>query len=308
MALDPRLVQMLAAPDAQLAAPPPEVTPAMMRAGIKEMLPKVAPPPVHAVHEFPLATRTDVTLRAYFPTADRAVPAIVFFHGGGFVVGDLDTHDALCRALALASRCAVVSVAYRLAPEARFPEPLEDCHAAVAWIATAGHAHGIDGTRIAVCGDSAGANLATAVTMLARDRAGPAIRHQCLFYPALDAHCASASMRDLATGYWISSDLMRWFWNAYLRGPEDALDPLAVPVHATRLDGLPPAHIVTAEFDPLRDEGEAYADALRAAGVGTTTHRAHGMIHGFLALPCVADVADATLADAAARISAALQP
>ena len=307
MALDPKFRAILDLPGMQLGAPPPEVTPAMMREGARALLPPVEPLPLHEVRDVEFdGPASKLRVRLYYPTAGRPLPLVAFFHGGGFVLCDLDSHDATCRQLAARSGCAVAAVDYRLAPETRFPGPLEDCYAALVWLVREAAALGFDASRVAVCGDSAGANLATAVAMLARDRRGPALRHQALICPALDAACDAPSMRELANGYMLSADLMRWFWQQYLGQPEDARSPLASPSCATDLAGLPPATIVTAELDPLRDEGELYGDRLRAAGVPATTRRYAGMIHDFPQMPLVTEVANQALGDVAADLRAAL--
>jgi len=247
-----------------------------------------------------------IPVRLYRPNATARLPLIVYFHGGGFVLCDLDSHDALCRSIANATGFAVASVAYRLAPEARFPEPLEDCYAALVALVARADEWGFDRARVAVCGDSAGANLAAAVALVARDRNGPALRHQGLIYPVTDAACESDSMRELATGYMLSRESMQWFWNCYLARPADAADGRASVLRVEDLSGLPPATVVTAEFDPLRDEGETYADRLRAAGVPVVGRRYLGMIHGFVSMPAVTPLADRAVADLAQDIRAAL--
>ncbi|WP_336335100.1 alpha/beta hydrolase [Pseudomonas putida] len=232
--------------------------------------------------------------RLYRPLAAEGLPLLVFFHGGGFVIGNLDTHDNLCRTLALETGAVVVSVAYRLAPEARFPAPPHDCYAATCWLVEQATALGVDGSRLAIAGDSAGANLAIAVGRLARERQGPAIRHQCLFYPVTDAACDSASYRDFAEGYLLSRAMMQWFWQQYLEQPEQGQDPLASPLRAEHLQGLPATTLLTAEYDPLRDEGEAFAERLHGAGVSLRLERCAGMTHGFISLaPFVEAAADA---------------
>lgn len=307
MALDPKFAAMLEVPGMQLGAPPPEVTPAMMREGARALLPPVEPPPVHEVRELEFrGPAGSLRARLYRPSARDPLPTIVFLHGGGFVLCDLDSHDVTCRTLANLSGCAVLAVDYRLAPETRFPGPLEDAYAALQWAASAGAAHGIDGTRLAVAGDSAGGNLAAAVALLARERGGPRILHQGLICPVTDAACDTRSMHELATGYMLSRDLMQWFWQCYLSRPEDGANPLASPLRASALAGLPPATILTAEFDPLRDEGEAYADRLRAAGVPVVARMYPGMIHDFPQMPLVTEVAERALADLAHDVRAAL--
>jgi acetyl esterase len=233
----------------------------------------------------------DIPVRIYRPlgSEQRALPAVVYFHGGGFVVGSLAQSDADCRRMATAVPCVVVNVDYPLAPEYKFPEPPEACFAALSYIAEQAVALSIDRTRIAVGGDSAGGNLATVVALMARDRGGPAITHQILMYPVADLTTFdTASYLANATGYYLTRTAMQWFAGHYLRSPGDARDPLASPLHA-ELAGLPPALVITAEFDPLRDEGEAYARRLQAAGVATRLSRYDGMIHGFYTMSAYLD-------------------
>ena len=305
MAVDPQVELFLKSPWAQL--PPVEhLTAAMLRAMVKQYPMPVLAPPIHATQELSVqGAEGAIRARLYRPSAAGDLPLIVFFHGGGFVICDIDVYDDLCRLLANASGCAVVSVEYRLAPEVPFPGPLEDCYSALRHLAQQGEALGIDPLRLAVAGDSAGGNLATATAQLARERGGPSLRYQALLYPALDPACDSASMRAFAEGYLLSRAAMRWYWSCYLTAPADAANPLAAPLRA-RLAGLPPATVITGEFDPLRDEGEAYVDQLRAAGVAVVGRRYLGMIHGFASLPHVTAVANHALIDIATDLRAAL--
>lgn len=229
----------------------------------------------------------DVPVRAYRPlgAADaERLPALVYFHGGGWTIGDLDTHDVPCRELANLAHCAVVSVDYRLAPEHRFPAAFDDAVAATHWV----HAHaaglGIDASRLAVGGDSAGGNLAAAVAIALRDTWGPRLAMQTLIYPATDQAADTPSHAAFADGYLLTREAIVWFRDNYLRGPEDAADWRASPLRAPDLAGLPPAYVITAGFDPLLDEGRAYAERLRAAGVKVTYECFAGMIHGFITM------------------------
>jgi acetyl esterase len=226
----------------------------------------------------------EIPLRIYWPVADaRGLPVIVFFHGGGWVLCNLDTHDPLCRVMTNEVGAIVVSVDYRLAPEHRFPAAAEDAYAATRWVAANARELGADPTRLAVAGDSAGGNLAAVVALMARDRGAPPLRFQLLVYPVIDHACDTASYRENAEGYFLTAAHMRWYWDQYL-GDLDRSQPYASPLRAPSLAGLPPAHIVTAELDPLRDEAEAYAERLRAAGVPVTVRRASGMFHGFFGM------------------------
>jgi acetyl esterase len=296
------LDQFAAAPAVDFSALPP----AAVRAWFDEMSQPRSAEPVHEVRDLAApGPAGDVPLRLYRPAADEPLPAILYFHGGGFVIGSLDTHDGTCRALANASGCAVVSVDYRLAPEHRFPAAPEDCWAALAWVAKEGAALGVDGARLAVAGDSAGGNLAATAALLARAR-GPALRYQLLVYPVTDHAFDTPSYRENGEGYFLSAAMMRWFWQQYLEDAGQGADPLASPLRATELAGLPPALVVTAEYDPLRDEGEAYAARLRAAGVPTELRRFPGQIHGFFSMFDVMDDGRAAIASAGQALRAAL--
>jgi acetyl esterase len=243
-----------------------------------------------------------IAVRIYTPDAYGSRPLIVYFHGGGFVFCSLDTHDGTCRRLANATDAVVVSVDYRLAPEHAFPAPLDDCYAATAWA----HEHvgdlGADVDHFVVAGDSAGGNLAAATTLLAREHGGPPIGHQILIYPVIDAACETESFIENGEGYFLDGASMRWLWTQYLGPDGDGTHPHASPIRAADLSGLPPAIVVTAEYDPLRDEGEAYANALRAADVPTTAVRYDGMIHGFVSMPALFPEADRALTEIAAAL------
>ena len=209
-------------------------------------------------------------------------PALIYFHGGGWVIGDLESHDQACRAIANAARCIVVAVDYRLAPEHKFPAAVEDTIAATRWVSENAERLGIDGKRIAIGGDSAGGNLAAVVALDARDRGGPPIALQVLIYPATDFGISHASHMRHADQLPLRRSTIQWFAAHYLRGAEDEADWRASPLRAKSFSGLPPALLVTAGFDPLSDEGEAYARALEAAGVPVTLERFGSQIHGFL--------------------------
>ena len=249
----------------------------------------------------------EIPIRMYYPHRksgagddNRARPGLLYFHGGGWVIGTLDSTDAICKAVANRAACVVVSVDYRLAPEHKFPIPLDDCFAATTWVADHGDEIGIDSARIAVGGDSAGGNIAAAVAIRARDEAGPALCLQLLVYPVTNHDFSTASYAANGDGYLLTTDMMRWFWDHYLRSDTDGQNPLASPLRATNLSNLPPALVITAEFDPLRDEGEAYAAALRNAGVAVTHTRDPGMIHAFWQMLAVFEAAS-TAADQAAE-------
>ena len=247
----------------------------------------------------------EIPIRIYTPTGAGPFPLLVFFHGGGFVLGDLDSMDAPCRALANRAGCLVVSVDYRLAPEHQFPTAPEDCYAAVCWVAENAASLNGDPRRIAVGGDSAGGNLAAVVALMARDRGGPPLVFQLLIYPATNHDFTTASYLENAEGYSLTTADSRWFWSQYLRHEDDARNPYASPLRAPDLSGLPPALVITAEYDPLRDEGEAYAARLREAGLAAETKRYDGMIHGFFQMGGVLAQGKQALEDAAQALRVA---
>lgn len=244
------------------------------------------PPKVATVRDLdiPLTGRT-LAARLYIPEgAPPEPPLIVYYHGGGWVIGTLETHDSTCRALANASDAAVLSVAYRLAPEDRYPAAPKDCFEAFEWASANAQSLGVDGTRIAVAGDSAGGNLAAAVAIMARDR-GLALRHQLLIYPVTDHDFSRPSYLENGGGeYFLGTEGMRWFWLHYLGGASSEDAPLATVLRTEDIAGVAPATVITAEYDPLRDEGMAYADKLAAAGVSVDAAIAPGMIHGFFSM------------------------
>ena len=232
---------------------------------------------------------TQIPVRIYTPSGQGPFPVLVWFHGGGWVLGDLDSADATARFLTIGSSSVVVSVDYRLAPETKFPGPLHDCYAATQWVYDNSKALNIDAGKIAVGGDSAGGNLAAAVSLMARDQNSPSIVFQLLIYPVTEMNFRTKSYTDNADGYQLSRDGMVWYWNHYIRTESDADNPYAAPMKATNLSGLPTALVITAEYDPLRDEGEAYANKLRDSGVKTEYTLYNGMIHGFFGMAAVVD-------------------
>jgi len=248
----------------------------------------------------------NIPVRVYTPEGKRPLPVLVFFHGGGWVLCDLESHDALCRALANAVPAVVVAVGYRLAPEHKFPAAAEDAYAAVRWTAENAAAIAADPRRIAVGGDSAGGNLAAVVALMARDRGAPALAQQLLIYPVIDPGLDTRSQHENADGYFLTRETIGWFWAHYLRDEADRRHPYACPLAATDLRDLPPALVITAEFDPLRDEGETYAARLREAGVPVRHTRYGGMIHSFVNLMATFDQARTAIDGAAAALRATL--
>jgi acetyl esterase len=247
-------------------------------------------------------------LRIYTPSGEGPFPLMVFFHGSGFVVCSLDTHDAMCRNLCAGTGCVVVSVDYRLAPENKFPAAPDDCLAATRWAVANAAALGADPGRVLVAGDSAGANLAAVTALRIRDEGGPSLSAQLLIYPVTDYYePGTPSMSENAEGYGLTRSGMIWFWDHYLADPSHGDHPHASPFRAADLSGLPPALVVTAEFDPLRDEGEYYADRLRQAGVPTEMKRWDGMNHGFFFWPGVVDRASDAMDEACEWVKAVLR-
>ncbi|HEY3753923.1 MAG TPA: alpha/beta hydrolase [Pseudonocardiaceae bacterium] len=252
----------------------------------------------------------DLPIRIYRPSADgpaddQPLPVLVYFFGGGWTLGTIDTSDGVCRALTNAAGCVTVSVGYRLAPEHRFPAAIEDCYAGTVWVAEHAAELGIDPDRIAVGGDSAGGNLAAGVTLLARDSGGPVLAHQLLVYPNTDYLSDTQSLRDNTDELLFNTTSVDWYWRQYLNSPEDGRHPLVSPLRAPDLAGLPPATVITAEYDPLRDQAEQYADRLRAEGVPVDLTRYPGMVHGFFTMSGVLDAAGTAVAQAAAGLRAA---
>jgi len=246
-----------------------------------------------------------IPVRVYRPTLAGTLPAVMFFHGGGFVICDLDSHDRQCRSLANQSGCTVIAVDYRLAPEHRYPAAAEDAYAATRYVAEQASEFGIDAGRIAVCGDSAGGNLAAVVALMARDRGGPLLRFQLLVYPVTDFTDDSPSMREF-DGVFLSAAQMEWFANSYVPNVADRQQPYASPLLASDHRGLPPAYVITAECDMVRDQGQAYAAKLQAAGVTVESKCYDGMIHPFISLGGIVDGGRDAIADAAAKLRVAL--
>lgn len=245
-----------------------------------------------------------VRLRVYTPSGPGPFVPVVYFHGGGWVVGDLDTHDDLCRSLCARANALLVAVDYRLAPETRFPGPLDDAYEAVVWTAAQARAFNADPSRLAVCGDSAGGALAAGVALRARDDKGPRIALQALVYPVTGTDFETGSYRAFASGVGLTRSNMRWFWDCYL-GEGVPATPLAAPLQAADLRGLPPAFVTLAEFDVLHDEGMAYARRLHEAGVAVRGARYRGMNHGFLRMGALFPQALRALDDLAAALEQA---
>ncbi|GAB3684992.1 alpha/beta hydrolase [Salinisphaera aquimarina] len=306
MPLDPQAREFLQRLDAMGGPPIHELSPTELRATLASISGGTPEPVAAQTEHVATGPNGDIPLRVYTPAGHGPFPALIYFHGGGWVAGNLDSVETACTILANRASAVVISVDYRLAPEHPFPAPVLDCHAATRWVAEHAADLNIDAARIAVGGDSAGGNIAAVVAILARDHGGPNIAFQLLFYPATDHDAQTASCRDNGEGYYLTTELMRWFWNHYL-GDGDGRDPRASPLRIEDATNLPPAFIITAEFDPLRDEGEAYADLLSAAGNAVTLHRYDGQIHGFVTRCFIMDAGITALEDAAAHLRAALE-
>jgi acetyl esterase len=233
-----------------------------------------------------------VSIRIVRPKGSaETLPVIMYFHGGGWILGDKDTHDRLVREIANGAKAAVVFVNYTPSPEAKYPVPIEEAYFATKHIAEHGKDFKVDPSRLAVAGDSVGGNMAAAVTLLAKERGGPAIIFQALFYPVTDANFDSATYAQFADGPWLTKPAMEWFWNAYAPNTKERKNITASPLQATveQLKGLPPALVITDENDVLREEGEAYAHKLNEAGVRVTATRYLGTVHDFMMLNAIAD-------------------
>jgi acetyl esterase len=247
----------------------------------------------------------EIPIRVYSPKLQSPAPALIYFHGGGWVLGDLESHDHVCRALANSVSSVVISVDYRLAPEHKFPAAVDDSYAATQWVAQHAGELGVDRAHIAVGGDSAGGNLAAVVSQIARDRGGPNIIYQLLIYPATDMRMGMPSIDENADGPLLTKAAMHWFINHYLNGEVDRTHPLASPFLAANLRGLPPAFILTAECDPIRDEGEAYGRRLAEAGVPVDVERYEGMPHGFFSFGAALDAGRRAFSDTTSRLRSA---
>jgi acetyl esterase len=304
MPLDPQVKLLL---DQIAAAPGPKLhtlAPADARRLTANMF---RVPPERAEKVFKVEDRQipgpagSIPIRVYTPEGIGPFPVLVFFHGGGWVICGLESHDGPCRALTNKVGCVTVSIDYRLAPEHKFPAGVEDCFAATKWVAEHAGELNVDATRLAVGGDSAGGNLSAVIAQLARDAGGPKIALQLLIYPATEAELDTYSHKTF-TDYFLTKEDINWFWGHYLRSPADRQNRRVAPALAKSLVGLPPALIITAEFDPLRDEGEAYGEKLRAHGVPVSVTRYEGMIHGFFSMYEVLDKGKQAIEESAAAL------
>jgi acetyl esterase len=311
-ALHPQTQAVLDALAAMKLTPPDQLPVEQARAQFMRSRARflAAPQPVGAIEDLAIpGPAGPIPLRIYRPRGSAAgslLPALVFMHGGGWVFGNLDSHDPMCRELCNLSGCALVSVDYRLAPEHRFPAAFDDTLAAIRHLAREGASLGVDGSRLAAGGDSAGGNLAAAAAIAFRDQGGPRLALQLLIYPVTDLGMDTPSYSAFADGYMLTRDRMRYFRDAYLSAPHHVDDWRVSPLRAADHSRLPPALIITASHDPLVDEGRRYADRLTAAGVAATYRCYDGMVHGFMTMAGAIDDGRLAVAQAAAAVQAAL--
>ena len=308
MPLDPQAQKVVDALAALNLKPFRDSSPAEARESMRSRTAALGPfeeVPAVADHRVPV-TGGEITVRVYKPAGMGPHPVLVFYHGGGWVIGDLYTHDGICRSIVNAAGCAVASVDYRLAPEFKYPVPVEDSYAGLLWVVANATRLGLDSARIAVGGDSAGGNLAAVMALLARDRRGPRLLLQILVYPVTNHDFGTASYRENGTGFVLTTDDMRWFWRHYLSREEQGREMTASPIRAKSLADLPPALVITAGCDPLRDEGDAYAARLRDAGVAVTLTPYPEMFHGFLRMTRILDQSRVLLDEIAGALKKAL--
>jgi acetyl esterase/lipase len=304
MSLHPQVVTLLERVARSPLPPYHSVPPFVARRIYRDTRAVLSPPPPQLAEIRLHVTPQRIALRSYRPVLNDVLPALVFFHGGGWTIGDLDTHDVVCRSLALGSRCAVFSVDYRLAPENPFPAAVGDCISATQYITENAASLKVDPARIAVGGDSAGGNLAAVVALAARELG---IAFQLLIYPATDQRCALPSHEKNAQGYLLTREGIEYFRGCYLPDPDSWTDWRASPLLAPSHAGLPPAFVLTAGYDPLVDEGRAYATALSQAGVEVTYREYPDMVHGFVLFGGVLDSANAALADCCMALRGAFE-
>ena len=273
--------------------PPDEARLAL--SGLQSSYPAVIPDAVVQNQTIPVGPDNETMIQIVRPAGiseDQVLPVVMYFHGGGWVLGGFDTHERLIKELANAANVSIVYVNYTLSPEAKYPQALEEAYAATKWIAENGQSIDVNSSRLAVAGDSAGGNMATAVAMLAKERGGPILSFQALFYPVTDYNFNNTSYEQFQNGYFLTRDAMKWFWNNYVDNQTtDIKDPLVSPLQASieQLQGLPPTLVITDENDVLRDEGEAYAHKLMEAGVPVASVRYLGTTHDFMMLNAIAD-------------------
>ena len=302
MTLDPQAQALLQQIEASGSEPMNELSPTEARLlydAAAELL-RGSPPQPHSIDSVAIPG-PDSTLqsRLYRPSAAQRLPLLVYFHGGGYTIGSLDSHDSVCRSLCVEADCLVISVDYRLAPEHKYPAAIEDAWAATRWLASHAAELGADPSRLAVAGDSAGGNLAAVVCLMAKAAGEPKIDLQLLIYPGIEMTCAFKSHQSFGSDYRLTRELIAWFYGHYFSTQDDKTQWQASPINAPDLAGLPPAFILTAGYDPLQDEAKAYADKLALAGVAVKHSHYAGMIHGFITMPGAIDKAGEALTECA---------
>jgi acetyl esterase len=288
-----------------------EMTPAEARESFAALMQLAGPKdiPIGKVTNIAIpAPHGEIAARSYAPVAanSQPLPTLVFFHGGGWVIGNIDTHDGLCRMIANGSGCRVISVEYRLSPESKYPDAVDDAVAALEWVEKNASQLGVDANLLAVGGDSAGGDLAAVLAQIAKAKGGPKLSYQLLFFPVTQIGEETRSLREYAEGYFLERKTLDWFYAHYLPGDADKKDPRISPLAAEDVSGLPPAYIMLAGFDPLHDEGLAYAEKLRAAGVPVTVANYPDMVHDFIYLQSVLPQASEALNTAAKALKDAL--
>ena len=300
--LDPAFAALLSDPRVALRRPPPGISIDEVRVAANRFLAKAPRPQIHSAVDYSVGTLAEpLTVRLYRPSSQPGLPIILFVHGGGFILGNLETHDAMARELANRANAVIVAVDYRLAPEYPFPAALDDCMLALEWVIAEAAALNVDPTRVSLAGDSAGGQLAVA-TALRCSGSGTRPRHVALLYPLLDPHRANPSARTLDEDYMLTGSFIEWAWSAYRGRPDVADSPLFDVNHAV-LENFPPTTIVTAQFDPLRDEGEAFSARLERAGVPVELKCYEGMIHGFAGFPHLTPIAHEAIDFLAQRLA-----
>ena len=281
------------------------MTPAQARATLAAMPRPIGPDVASVVDWLVPGPSGPVSVRVCTPEGKGPFPAMVWSHGGGWIVGGHNSANAICRRIANAVGCIAVSVAYRKAPEHKFPAASEDAYATVKWLHENGGAINADPARIAIAGEASGGNVAAAAALMARDRGGPPLVFQLLVSPIIERDFGTDSYRDNGAGYRLTREMAEWYWTTYLPSDEDATNPYASPIHAESLGGLPPTLVLTPEYDPLRDDGKKYAAALKEAGVAVAYSEYAGQIHGFVGMPEEIDRANDALAEMAAALKVA---
>jgi acetyl esterase len=305
MPLDPQAKALLDAAE-QSGAPPFNAYPAAEARAIYDQaseLVRGSPPEPFSIEElFVPGVAGDIPTWIYRPDANKNLPLLIYYHGGGYTIGSLKSHDCVCRALCVEANCIVVSVDYRLAPENKYPAAVEDAWSAAKWLAENAESLGADKNRIAIGGDSAGGNLAAVVSLLAKESGGPKFTFQLLIYPGTDMSCSFESHKKFGKGYRLTNELVEWFYDHYFSSDDDINHWQASPLNAEDLSDLPPAFVISAGYDPLQDENRAYAEKLAKAGVAVKHSHYESMMHGFITMPGAIDKAKDAASECAAEL------